>query len=382
MSELKGTIITFYSYKGGTGRSMALANVAWLLAENGKRVLVIDWDLEAPGLHRYFHPFLIDPELADTPGLIDFFWSYANQAMTPPDSDSDEKYLSKNVADVTRNIVQLDWEFQNNGVLDFIPAGRQDSEYAERVNSFDWNNFYTRLDGEILLEHARSHIRSQYDYTLIDSRTGLSDTSGICTVAMPDRLVAMFTLNTQSIEGVAAVLDSIAAQQNPTKVQFFPIISRVELAEKDRLEASRRNARRLFSRFIDTSNSSMSRDYWSDAEILYQPYYAYEEVLATFGDPTGTDYSENSLLASMERLTRLVTGIGELEMPTIPEQNGRECCANLQGRTARATQTRPVPGTPRKAPKSARLEHPNIAKRCFIQRRKMRSGPGSNLSYF
>lgn len=53
----RGRIITFYSYKGGTGRSMALANVAWILASQGERVLTIDWDLEAPGLHRYFHPF-------------------------------------------------------------------------------------------------------------------------------------------------------------------------------------------------------------------------------------------------------------------------------------------------------------------------------------
>ena len=51
-------IITFYSYKGGVGRSMALANIAWILASNGKRVLMVDWDLEAPGLHRYFFPFL------------------------------------------------------------------------------------------------------------------------------------------------------------------------------------------------------------------------------------------------------------------------------------------------------------------------------------
>src|SRR5271157_2971383 len=54
-----GEIITFYSYKGGTGRSMAMANVACLLAQHqvqkaGKGVLVVDWDLEAPGLHRFF----------------------------------------------------------------------------------------------------------------------------------------------------------------------------------------------------------------------------------------------------------------------------------------------------------------------------------------
>lgn len=49
-----GKIITFYSYKGGTGRSMALANMAWILASNGKRVLVVDWDLEAPGYIDFF----------------------------------------------------------------------------------------------------------------------------------------------------------------------------------------------------------------------------------------------------------------------------------------------------------------------------------------
>ena len=47
-------IITFYSYKGGVGRSMALANVATLLSKWGKRVLMIDWDLEAPGLENFF----------------------------------------------------------------------------------------------------------------------------------------------------------------------------------------------------------------------------------------------------------------------------------------------------------------------------------------
>jgi len=43
-----GKIITFYSYKGGTGRSMALANVAWILALSGKKVLTIDWIWKRP----------------------------------------------------------------------------------------------------------------------------------------------------------------------------------------------------------------------------------------------------------------------------------------------------------------------------------------------
>ena len=49
-----GTVVTFYSYKGGTGRTMAVANVAWILAANGRRVLAVDWDLDSPGLHRFY----------------------------------------------------------------------------------------------------------------------------------------------------------------------------------------------------------------------------------------------------------------------------------------------------------------------------------------
>jgi len=47
-------IITFYSYKGGVGRTMCLANIAVLLAKWGHKVLMVDWDWEAPGLERYF----------------------------------------------------------------------------------------------------------------------------------------------------------------------------------------------------------------------------------------------------------------------------------------------------------------------------------------
>ena len=48
-SAATGMIVTFYSWKGGVGRTMALANTAVQLARKGNRVLVVDWDLEAPG---------------------------------------------------------------------------------------------------------------------------------------------------------------------------------------------------------------------------------------------------------------------------------------------------------------------------------------------
>ena len=87
-----GKIVTFYSFKGGTGRTMALANVAWILAANGKRVLVADWDLESPGLHRFFRPF-IDPIAYDTAGgIIELVRRYEQATMVDaprPDATED-----------------------------------------------------------------------------------------------------------------------------------------------------------------------------------------------------------------------------------------------------------------------------------------------------
>jgi predicted acylesterase/phospholipase RssA/cellulose biosynthesis protein BcsQ len=56
--------VTFYSFKGGVGRSMALANLGECFYDKGLRVLVLDWDLEAPGVETYFYP----PESRQSPG--------------------------------------------------------------------------------------------------------------------------------------------------------------------------------------------------------------------------------------------------------------------------------------------------------------------------
>src|SRR5580698_2026224 len=71
-STMPGIVYTFYSYKGGVGRSMALPNVAALLAKWGHSVLVVDWDLEAPGLERFFGPLSVEVAVgASKPGIVD-----------------------------------------------------------------------------------------------------------------------------------------------------------------------------------------------------------------------------------------------------------------------------------------------------------------------
>ena len=53
MTDMRsGQVISFYSYKGGVGRSMALANVATLLAQRGKNVLVLDFDFIENGVEQ------------------------------------------------------------------------------------------------------------------------------------------------------------------------------------------------------------------------------------------------------------------------------------------------------------------------------------------
>jgi MinD-like ATPase involved in chromosome partitioning or flagellar assembly len=319
MRSQSGKIVTFYSYKGGTGRTMALVNVAWVLASNGHKVLLIDWDLEAPGLHRYLRPFLVDQELSSTAGLIDYVWDVARLNMTPK---SDIMCSDRDWPSLEDYVVGLDFEFAGNGLLAFIPAGRQDENYAQRVNTFNWDTFYERLGGGKLLEAQRNELRERYDYILIDSRTGVSDTSSICTVHMPDLLVVLFTLNRQSVNGACAVATSVMKQRS--NIRIFPVPTRVESTESDKRHTATLYARKAFAPFLqhirgyDVDGDAQYGDYWIGVETPYVPFYAFEEVPATFKDEPG---GLRSILAASERITSWLTdhSVSALQ----PESNER-----------------------------------------------------------
>jgi MinD-like ATPase involved in chromosome partitioning or flagellar assembly len=229
---------------------MALANVAWLLATAGKQVLVVDWDLEAPGLHRYFHPFLKDKELHASDGVIDFVIEFEDQATARTGRQDDEDWYLP-YANILRQARSVDYDFPAGGTLDFIPAGRQTNSYASRVNSFDWGNFYERLGGWALIEEAKRLMREEYEFVLVDSRTGVSDSAGICTVQLPDDLVVCYTLNTQSIEGASAVAANVFEKRRrrpDLPLRIFPVAMRVEKAESNKRELRRDYARAGFDR--------------------------------------------------------------------------------------------------------------------------------------
>lgn len=303
-----GTVVTFYSFKGGTGRTMAMANVAWILASNGKRVLAMDWDLEAPGLHRYFAPFLRDPELNSTSGVIDLVRDF--ELLSPRPTDGLRTH-----ARVDRYAHSLDCAFPDGGFIEFVSSGRRTPEYSESVNTYDWRGFYENRDGKAFLHALREDMLVNYDYALIDSRTGFSDTSGITTLLLPDVLVNCFTLNVQSVDGGANVARDV--KRYAPHVRILPVPMRVDPAEQDRLDVARNHARSRFEEFVDGADADR---YWGDAEVPYRPYYAYEEVLAALKDPLR---NQGTLLAAYERLTAAITD-GEVTgmAPMAEEQRG------------------------------------------------------------
>ena len=176
-------IVTFYSYKGGVGRSMALANIAVVLMRRGLRVLMVDWDLEAPGLENYFSYFKVE---VDRPGLL---------AMLIDARRGEVDYRG-----------YLSTIASEGGELSLLASGRAtDIHYSANLERFDWPAFF-RGGGGDFLESTRERWREDFDFVLIDSRTGLSDSGGICTIQMPDILVGMFTANHQSLYGVRDVM--------------------------------------------------------------------------------------------------------------------------------------------------------------------------------
>jgi len=281
---------------------MSLANVAWILALNGKRVMTIDWDLEAPGLHRYFLPFLSDPELVTTDGLIDLFWSYTDLVLAPKDALPIGIVSPLSLADAQIYAVPLEFQFPDNGCLHFLGAGRQSSTYAAQIRNFDWNAFYTRLGGGEFVDAFRQSLIEQYDCILIDSRTGVADTSGISTIQMPDKLVLCFTYNRQSLMGIEAIAKSIL-EQTSREITLLPVAMRAERSIEG-YDRAKQVARNLLEPLLKHQFSpEILERYWDKCEVPHYPDYAFEETLAVFKD---TPAQRNTLLNDMTWLAETI----------------------------------------------------------------------------
>jgi MinD-like ATPase involved in chromosome partitioning or flagellar assembly len=354
LNTRRGRVITFYSYKGGVGRSMALANIAALLAKWKQRVLVLDWDLEAPGIEKFFEtdsPKGRGRELTDqrakTPGIVDLI-----------------EGLESGRRIHWRDCLLTADPSGSGTPLSIISAGRDEPEYANRVRSLDWEKLFAEYDFGEYLESLRKEWIAEYDFVLVDSRTGVTDAGGVCSIHLPDIVVAMFTANQQSVEGVKRVLMSLRAsheqlQLDRFRLQLVPLPGRDEsVTEHEKSQEWREIfASELAEFYLGWLPAGYSpRQVLERLKIPYKPYWSFGErlpvILEGSSDPASVGYA-------YAILAKLI--VGDLDWQSVaaeedPTRDGKPVSAGRRVPTvppprpaveAAALSARPVSATPR-----------------------------------
>jgi tetratricopeptide (TPR) repeat protein len=197
-----GEVTTFYSFESGTARSVALSNMAVLLAGRQNAtvpVLMIDWDTESPGLHHYFDQR--DPR----PGVLEYFEACREhlELLAYGAAAHDDVQLAHQVLEA------VDWELYVERVdqsrpLYLMRAGRFDDSYGERADRMDWDGLFAACPA--LFRCFGEHMARQFRHVLVDARSGRSAAVSICTTLLPRKLVTLFTPNQRSLEGLAGVV--------------------------------------------------------------------------------------------------------------------------------------------------------------------------------
>lgn len=204
-------ICTFYSYKGGVGRTLALANLAELLYQAGLRVLMIDWDLSAPGLETHF-PSLDLPTVREHPGLIDMLWRYKEYMSYAPADDGPLALESP-----ARYLIPVYEDGFAPGSVHLLTAGRRPSAeplaYQQAVLTFDWQEFYDVWEGEPYFTWLRQQLTELADIVLIDCRAGFSEMANVCTYHLADVVLLLCGPDPQNLQGAYEMAQRFTARQ-------------------------------------------------------------------------------------------------------------------------------------------------------------------------
>jgi hypothetical protein len=174
-----------------------------------------------------------------------------------------------------------------------MKAGRFDERYAHRVNTFGWEGLYNR--SPYLISAFAERLTEQFDYVLIDSRTGHTDISGICTMLMPQKLVVVFTPNNQSLTGLLELIRRATKYRRESDdlrpLLVFPLPSRIEASREDlrtywRLGNTEQNIigyqplfEEIFEQVYELKECDLN-NYLDEVQIQQSPDYAYGEEIA------------------------------------------------------------------------------------------------------
>jgi MinD-like ATPase involved in chromosome partitioning or flagellar assembly len=199
-------VTTFYSFKGGVGRTFALVNVGVELAKTGRKVLLADFDLETPGIHTFG---ALGPE-EPFPGVVEYVTDFMATQSAP---------------DVRQYVYEKPELGKEGGQMWIMPAGRGNDDYRQRLASINWQSLYRDMDGYMFFEDLKAQWKEAFnpDYVLIDSRTGHTDAEGICTRQLPDAVVVLFFPNEQNLCGLKEVVRDIRTEAERTRKDKTPV---------------------------------------------------------------------------------------------------------------------------------------------------------------
>lgn len=189
-------IITFYSFKGGVGRTTALAACAWQLARfHGKRVAVVDLDLEAPGIGRLLG--VSEPDRGVVDYLVDYFATERGELELLP-----AQALGAEASSV-----------------DVLPAGRLDAGYLEKLARLDFGGGggFMQADERPMAKALRKLLNRlkgrKYDFILLDARAGLHDLAGLSLHGHAHVDVLVGRATEQSYQGLDLTLRALARRR-------------------------------------------------------------------------------------------------------------------------------------------------------------------------
>jgi hypothetical protein len=164
-------IATFYSLRGGVGRSTALAYTARILASRGRTVLCIDMDLEAPGLAALFGK---EKEVKANHGLVSLLLSL-DQGETP---------------DIRNHIFKV----SETDELYCLPAGLPNANYARLLNFINPSAWYREERNPLhqLFQMLRDDLAFKLDVILLDARTGITPLNAPLLFDLADLAIIVF----------------------------------------------------------------------------------------------------------------------------------------------------------------------------------------------
>ncbi len=184
--------VVFYGLKGGVGRSTALAMLAYRLARDGKRVLLIDFDLESPGLSG----LLLPQDRVAAYGLVDWF---VEDAVGQGDEVLRDLVSISPLADNTQGAIRVAAAMGQGETAYLSKLARV---YADTPSKAGPQTFAERM----LRLTTKLEAQERPDIVLIDSRAGLHDVAAIAISSLASVALLFATDSPQNWQGYRQLL--------------------------------------------------------------------------------------------------------------------------------------------------------------------------------